>query len=112
MTGHVLPLHPDLVTRLRQWFSERESAIGGSDDQRTVLAFDRVADVKPEQRLFPGTWAKRAFQMLRNDLDAAGIAYVTNDGVADFHSLRHTFISNLVAGGVHRNRSQPVSVSC
>ena len=27
----VLPLHPDLVTRLRQWFSERERT---SDDQR------------------------------------------------------------------------------
>ena len=101
----VLPLHPDLITRLRQWFSERERQ---SDDQRAVLAFDRAADAMPE-RLFSGTWAKRAFKMLRNDLDAAGILYVTDDGFADFHSLRHTFISNLVAGGVHPKLAQQLA---
>ncbi len=47
--------------------------------------------------------------MLQNDLDAAGIAYVTDDGVADFHSLRHTFISNLVAGGVHPKLAQQLA---
>ena len=98
----VLPLHPDLVVRLCQWFSERERR---SDEQRSVLAFDHATDTKPE-RLFPGTWAERAFKMLRNDLEAAGIAYVTDDGVADFHSLRHTFITNLVAGGVHPKLAQ------
>jgi len=41
-------------------------------------------------------WGK----MLRRDLEAAGIAYVDDSGrVADFHSLRHTFISNLARSG-------------
>lgn len=71
-----------------------------ADEQTTVLAFDRAADTKCE-RLFPGTWTERAFKMLRNDLEAAEIPYVTADGIADFHSLRHTFFSNLAAGGVH-----------
>ncbi len=101
----VLPLHPDLVTRLRQWLSERERA---QDDQRAVLAFDRAANVKPE-RLFPGTWSERAFKMLRNDLEAAAIPYVTDDGIADFHSLRHTFISNLAASGVHPKLAQQLA---
>ena len=101
----VLPLHPDLVVRLRQWFSERERALDGHS---VILSLNRAADVKPEC-LFPGTWATRAFQMLRNDLDTAGIAYVTDDGVADFHSLRHTFISNLVAGGMHPKLAQQLA---
>ena len=47
--------------------------------------------------------------MLRSDLDAAEIAYATDAGIADFHSLRHTFISNLVAGGVHPKLAQQLA---
>ncbi len=101
----VLPLHLDLASRLRQWLAERERP---SDGQSVILSLNRAADVKPE-RLFPGTWSERAFKMIRSDLDAAGIAYVTQDGVADFHSLRHTFISNLVAGGVHPKVAQQLA---
>ena len=86
----VLPLHPDLVARLRQWLTERERQ---PDGLRSVLAFDRSSDVKPE-RLFPGTWPDKAAEMFRIDLEAAGIGYATDAGIADFHSLRHTFISN------------------
>ncbi len=101
----VLPLHSDLAARLRQWLTALDRQ---QDDQRAVLAFDRAADAKPE-RLFPGTWPEKAAKMLRIDLDAAGIAYVTDDGVADFHSLRHTFISNLVTGGVHPKVAQQLA---
>ncbi len=101
----VLPLHSDLVARMRQWSAERKRL---ADDQRTILAFDRAADAKRE-RLFPGTWPEKAAKMLRIDLVAAGIAYETADGLADFHSLRHTFISNLVAGGVHPKLAQQLA---
>ena len=47
--------------------------------------------------------------MLRNDLEAAGIPYVTADGIADFHSLRHTFISNLAACGIHPKLAQQLA---
>ena len=40
-------------------------------------------------------------QMLKADLEAAGIEYETDEGFADFHSLRHTFITNLALAGVH-----------
>ncbi len=95
-----------ILTWSRDCASGFQNARGG--DQRAVLAFDRAAVAKPE-RLFPGTWAKRAFQMLRNDLDAARIPYVTDAGVADFHSLRHTFISNLATGGVHPKVAQQLA---
>ncbi len=101
----VLPLHSDLVTRLRQWLSERERP---SDGESVILSLNRSADAKRE-RLFPGTWSERAAEMLRIDLAAAGIAYETDAGIADFHSLRHTFISNLVAGGVHPKLAQQLA---
>ena len=47
---------------------------------------------------------KEAAKMFQADLVAAGIPYVVSgpDGplFADFHCLRHTFITNLAAGGV------------
>ena len=101
----VLPLHSVLTIRLRQWFTALDRQ---QDEQRVVLAFDRAVDAKPE-RLFPGTWSEKAAKMLRIDLDTAGIAYTTDDGIADFHSLRHTFISNLVSGGVHPKLAQQLA---
>ena len=48
--------------------------------------------------------------MLRADLEAAGIPYRNDAGrVADFHSLRHSFISNLAAGGVHPKTAQTLA---
>ena len=38
-------------------------------------------------------------RMMRVDLKAAGIAYETPEGVADFHSLRGYFVSSLVQSG-------------
>jgi hypothetical protein len=41
-------------------------------------------------------------KMLRGDLEAAGIPYRDSAGlVADFHALRHTFITDLARAGVH-----------
>ncbi len=53
---------------------------------------------------------KKAAQMFRADVEAAGIAYRDASGlVADFHSLRHTFISNLAASGVHPKTAQQLA---
>ena len=101
----VLPLHPDLAARLRQWLSGRERA---SDGESVILTLNRVAGAKSE-RLFPGTWPDKAAEMFRIDLEAAGIGYATDAGIADFHSLRHTFISNLAAGGVHPKLAQQLA---
>lgn len=47
-------------------------------------------------RVWPGQWYERAVRVLRVDLEAAGIHYVTQgpDGplYADFHALRHSFV--------------------
>ena len=41
----------------------------------------------------------RTAEMIRVDLDAAGIAYETASGVIDFHALRGSYVSHLVSSG-------------
>ena len=51
-----------------------------------------------------------ASRMIKVDLDAAGIAYRDDGGrVADFHALRHTFITNLARAGVHPSDAQTLA---
>jgi integrase len=61
-----------------------------------------VQELGPEDRLFPGNWArhKEAGVMLRRDLETAEVPYETAEGFGDFHALRHTFITNLIRAGV------------
>jgi integrase len=63
--------------------------------------------------VWAGTWFKRAAEMLRIDLEAAGIPYVDEgpDGLlyADFHSLRHSFLTLLARSGVHPKLSQALA---
>jgi integrase len=52
----------------------------------------------------------KAAKMLRKDLEAAGIAYKDDAGrYVDFHSLRHTFISNLTRSGVSPKIAQSLA---
>jgi integrase len=73
------PLRADLVKLLRPWLS----------------TFD------DDQRLWPGRWYRKAAKMLQVDLKAAGIPYKTAAGVFDFHSLRVTYVTELVRAGIH-----------
>jgi integrase len=73
----VQPLPPDVADLLRDYLAE-----------------------KPAGRpIWGGTWARdhRGAEMLRGDLDAAGIPYIVEgpDGPlhADFHSLRHSYLT-------------------
>jgi integrase len=73
----VQPLPPDLADLLRGY----------------------LADKPAGQPVWGGTWAsdRRGAEMLRGDLEAAGIPYVVEgpDGplFADFHALRHTYLT-------------------
>lgn len=46
------------------------------------------------------TVPEKTAKLLQRDLKAAGVKIRTADGVVDFHALRHTFVSRLVAAGV------------
>ncbi|MBN9521546.1 tyrosine-type recombinase/integrase [bacterium] len=106
----VVPLHPDLVGHLRLWLADRPASA----------------------LLWPGKWAKQfsAAAMLRKDLDAARRAWVAeaaaaerpereasdflaykdrDGGTADFHALRHGFITALVDAGVMPNEAKELA---
>jgi integrase len=42
---------------------------------------------------------KFAAKMIRADLKRAGVPFKTEDGVADFHALRHTYVTLLISTG-------------
>lgn len=71
---------------------------------------ERLTNVKAGDPLWPGGWVGDAAEMLQMDLEDAGIPYVvaSPDGPlhADFHSLRHTFISLLVVAGATVKEAQ------
>ena len=86
----VLPLHPSLVAMLRPWLA-----------------------AKPTWgRIWPGKWAehKTAGKMMQVDLQAAGVEYIDAHGLyADFHALRHTFITNMMKSGVNPKTAQALA---
>ncbi len=84
----VLPLRPDTAAKLKAHLA------------RKAPAAPAFALPKPDYMV----------KMLRADLAAAGIAYRDDAGrVADFHSLRHTFVTNLARSGVHPKTAQALA---
>lgn len=79
--GATQPLPPDVAAVLRNY-------LDGSP---------------PKALIWPGTWWKKGAEMLRIDLEAAGIAYSVEgpDGplYADFHALRHSYVALLEKSG-------------
>jgi len=83
----VLPLRAETVALIREYLS---------------MAF-------PGNPAFP-MWKRRGAEMMRKDLEAAGIEYVDEDGkYADFHSLRHSYITALAKSGVHPKTAQSLA---
>jgi integrase len=82
----VQAIRRELAEELRQWIQE--------------------AEVAPESSLWPNLTQNTAM-MLRKDLKAAEIPYVDDSGrYADFHALRHSYISLITQGGVHPKIAQ------
>jgi integrase len=74
----VLPLHPELVSKLRVW----------------------LKGLKPTDKLFPKLDRRKTWLMVKKDLERVGIPYENEDGIADFHaSGRHTYITQLLRNG-------------
>ncbi len=75
----MLPLPPDLVELLKPW----------------------LATLPKREAIWGGKWSvnKGAGKFMKLDLEAAGVSYTNEDGQADFHALRHTFLSRLGRSG-------------
>jgi integrase len=52
---------------------------------------------------------KDTSKMIRHDLALAGVPFVTPEGQADFHALRHTYITDVVDSGVHPKEAQALA---
>jgi site-specific recombinase XerD len=74
----VLPLHPELVSMLRDW----------------------LRGMQPNEKLFPMLSRRKTWRMVKRDLERVGIPYQTEEGIADFHAAgRHTHITELLRNG-------------
>jgi site-specific recombinase XerC len=74
----VLPLHPELVTMVREW----------------------IDGIAPDQLLFEHLERRRTWLMVRKDLERVGIPYKTEEGIADFHAAgRHSHVTELLRSG-------------
>jgi len=83
-----LPLRPELVEILKPWLATRD----------------------PGQPVFDMPDSHHVAEMLKGDLKDAGVPYKDeSDHYADFHALRHTFITNLARGGVHPRVAQALA---
>jgi len=58
-----------------------------------------VSGKLPATKIF--IFSRQAAKMIQMDLAAARIEYATDAGTADFHALRHSFVTNLARAGVH-----------
>lgn len=84
----VLPLHPELVVALREW----------------------LQGLKPSDKLFPKLERRKAWLMVKLDLERVGIPYENHEGVADFHAAgRHTHITELLRNGATLPEAQKLA---
>lgn len=85
----VQPLRRDLAEVLRGWLASRPPG-------HHVFAVPRLAD--------------KAAKMIRRDLAAAEIEYEDDTGrVADFHALRHSFVTAVVRAGASIKEAQTLA---
>lgn len=78
------PLRPEFAAELATWLKGRAAS----------------------EPVWPGNWYRKAAEMLRSDLLAAGVPYEVGGRVLDYHGLRVTFITSLARAGVHPKTAQ------
>lgn len=101
------PRHFDLaepvVTLPGTYTKNKKAAAQPLTAEVAELLREYLAGKPVNKPVWPGTWYKRAAEMLRIDLEAVGIPYVIDgpDGpeFADFHCLRHSYIGLLDKSG-------------
>jgi len=79
--------------------------------QDTALELARfLADRLPRARAFNLPWQTAVRKAFRADLEDSGVKDLDDPlGPLDFHSLRHTFLTNLARAGVHPKTAQALA---
>jgi site-specific recombinase XerD len=103
---------PAIVTLAARRAKNRKTQVQPLPPDLAELLREYIRDKSAGQPLWGGTWARdhKGAEMLRIDLEAAGIPYAIDgpDGplYADFHALRHTYITELGRAGVELRTAQ------
>lgn len=102
---------PGPVVRCRAAYTKNgEEAVQPLPEDLAHALRAYLADRPAEAPVWPGGWVNDAAEMLRIDLAAAGLPYRDLDGrVADFHALRHSFVTILVQSGVSPKLAQTLA---
>lgn len=105
-----LAITPTVTVEAAYSKHRREDTLPLRQPLAEVLA-EFTRHLAPAAHLFPGMPRREYLtQMLRDDLAAADIQYKDEHGqFADFHALRHTFITNLAEGGIHPKVAQELA---
>ena len=104
-----IPLRPEMAERLafHVGMIVDDSPVFRLPDKTAKMLREDLSDAREhwlEQAKTPQERARRA----RSEF----LKYRTKAGVADFHALRHTFITNLARGGVHPKVAQDLARHC
>ena len=96
---------PFLVVRAENAKNRREQAVPLHPELLAELKRRKPTDAKPGDLVLPD--GVPSMPALRQDLSAAGIAFVDETGQrADFHALRHTFATRLAKFGAGQRARQ------
>jgi integrase len=94
---------PPTVTLAAEYAKNGKTAVQPLPPDMVEIVRGYLASRQADQPIWPGTWPKKAAEMISLDLEAVGIPYVVEgtDGplYADFHALRHSFIALLDKSG-------------
>ena len=96
----VLPLRPSTAQTLDAWRTQADDV--GHDDRVFPQMTDKPAKMLEADMLAArARWIEDGGAALRAEREASDfLQRETDEGVADFHALRHTFISGLARAGV------------
>jgi integrase len=102
--------NPAMVRLQGAYTKNRKEAQQPLSTELTQLLRGYLAGRSEDQLVWGGTWKDEAADLLRIDLQAAGIAFEDPDGkVLDFHSFRHFFVTSIVKGGASPKVAQTLA---
>jgi len=105
LTKDSFDFNENTVTVEAGYSKNKQQAVIELKRQMAVEIKTYVVNKLPQMRVF--AIPHKPADMLKVDLAEAGIPYRNDAGqVADFHSLRHSFITNLARQGVHPKDAQ------
>ena len=105
-----LDSHPPVVVVKAAYTKNGQEATQPIAEDLAAAFRDYLVGKPGNQPVWPGTWSERAYAMLKKDLKAAKIAYRDEEGrFADFHALRHTFITLLAKHNVPPKLAQSLA---